>query len=261
MIEPNRQESLANIRISPEIKQPLGGLNPYSKHFTIIGEQFHKILIEHAGLNKNSNILDIGCGTGRIANQLHGYQDIQYNGFDVNQHFIDYCNETYRQRNFKFNLIDIQHDEYNPGGAITPENFKFPYKSGVFDLVISIAVFNHFRLKWVQRYIAETSRVLKNRGICLCTMFLLNNQSIDYISNRTKPPCHFNYHTTESWHDFESRPLFNVAHHEEAIRQSFIKYELTIKEPIRYGQWCGSKIALSGPDVLIARKGGWAKQK
>jgi hypothetical protein len=88
-------------------------------------------------------------------------------------------------------------------------------------------------------------------------MILLNQQSMEFINERTAQPYLFPLRTKESWHDFAQRPLFNVAHPEEAVRRVFIKSGLMIKEPIRYGEWCGGRSALTGPDVIIARKGGW----
>ncbi len=245
---------LHEIRVDPGVTAPLGGLNPYSPHFARIGKQFHQLLIEHAGLHKNSRLLDVGCGTGRLAHPLQDFLEVDYHGFDVHPHFIDYCQKTYRKKNFKFKHVDVRHDEYNPGGTLDPAKFEFPYPSRSFDVVTAIAVFNHLHTKWVFQYVREIARVLKPKGIFLGTMLLLNQQSMEWINGRQKPPYQFSHRTPESWHDFEDRPLFNVAHPEEGIRRVFIKSNLMLREPVRYGEWCESKIALAGPDVLIARK-------
>lgn len=257
LIVPNRTELLANIKIDKSITVPLGGLNPYNPYFSTIGEQFKRLLIDHALLNKDQAILDIGCGTGRLANQLTNFLTGSYSGFDVHPHFIDYCKTTYQATNFNFQAIDIIHDEYNPNGTIDASTFVFPYQANSFDLVIAIAVFNHFKLEWIIQYIREISRVLKPRGVFFGTILLLNQQSIDFINTRIQPPYQFSHRTPESWHDFETRPLFNVAHPEDVLRRVFIKSNLMIREPIRYGEWCRSKVALAGPDIIVARKNGW----
>jgi SAM-dependent methyltransferase len=253
-----RQGPLGEIRVQPGEVRPLGGLNPYSPHFDRIGNQFRQLLISHTGLHKASRVLDVGMGTGRLAKALLGeLEGGEYHGFDVNKHFVDYCHQTYKAKNFHFNLSDVRHDEYNPVGSIDPTTFEFPYPNHAFDLVVMIAVLNHFRASWFVQYIQQAARVLKPRGTFFGTCLFLNPQSITHIGTRVQQPYLFPFRTPESWHDFEDRPLFNVAHPEEHIRRVFIKNKLAIKEPIRYGEWCHSKIAITGPDVILARKGGW----
>lgn len=245
---------LADIRIEESLVAPLGGINPYSPHYARIGKQFNNLLIEYARLQRKSRILDIGCGSGRLAHPLQDFLVGDYHGFDVHPHFIDYCKTTYTKQNFKFSTIDIRHDEYNPNGKLDAATYEFPYPAKTFDVVTAIAVFNHFQTNWLFQYIRQISRVLKPNGVFLGTMLLLNQQSMEFINKQTRPPYQFIHRKPESWHDFESRPLFNVAHLEESVRRVFIKSNLMIREPIRYGEWCESRIALSGPDVIIAQK-------
>lgn len=249
-----KPRSLSEIRVDPTEKKPLGGLNPFSPHYARIGKQFQNLLIEYAGLSPRSHILDIGCGTGRLAYPLQDFLEGDYHGFDVHPHFIDYCQKTYTKSNFHFLHQDIQHDEYNPDGKIDPMAFEFPYPARSFDIVTAIAVFNHMHTNWIFQYIKQISRVLRPKGVFLGTILLLNRQSTEFINNREKLPYQFTYRTQESWHDHADRPLFNVAHPEEGIRRAFIKSNLMIREPIRYGEWCESRIALSGPDIIIAQK-------
>ena len=122
-------------------------------------------------------------------------------------------------------------------------------------LVVAIALFNHFHLQWVVNYVRQAARVLKPQGRFFGTFLLLNKLSIQSINKRLKPPYQFGWRDTNQWHDFINRPLYNVAHSEIVIRRAFLDNHLMIKEPIRYGNWCESPIALAGPDVLIAKRG------
>jgi SAM-dependent methyltransferase len=256
---PKNQKLLGEIRIDPNAKgRPMGGLNPYNPHFNKIGQAFLKLLIEHAKLNKKRRILDVGCGTGRIAKQLEQFMENgSYEGFDVNEHFIDYCKETYTNKKFNFQRCDVQHDEFNPLGKINPQTFTFPYDDKSFDLTIAIALFNHFETPWVFRYIAEMMRVLKPNGIFFGTFLILTPRSMIAIEERDKHPFKFDYRTPNSWHEYTDRKLMNVAIPESGLRRQFINCRLMIKEPIRYGEWCGSPVAITGHDVITAIKGGW----
>jgi SAM-dependent methyltransferase len=254
-LTPKRITPLGEIRFASDITLPLGGLNPYSPHFERIGKHFANLLIDHAALTPKSRVLDVGCGSGRLAQPLLEYVGLDnYRGFDINPYFINHCRQSYGEA---FDIYDIYHEEYNPTGKLDPLSFEFPYENRRFDVVVALALFNHFRLPWVFQYVRQIARVLKPKGIFMGTFLLLNQQSMEFINTKKRPPYSFPYRTPESWHDFETRPLFNVAQPEEGVRRVFIKSNLMIKEPIRYGEWCLSKIALAGPDVLLARKGGW----
>ncbi|MDB4490028.1 class I SAM-dependent methyltransferase [bacterium] len=257
-IEPRNKEPLGDLSFGPDKKQPLGGINPYSHHFDDIGDHFKNLLIEHARLNPNSNILDVGCGTGRLAKSLHDYlENGSYYGIDANKRYIDYCRSNYLNSNFHFDHLNVQNDEYNKDATIAAYDSRFPFKDATFDLSVAIALFNHLDIKSILRYIAELSRVLKPKGILFFTALILNPQSVEVINQRDKPPFKFSYRTDNSWHEYQSRPLINVAVPEAGIRRQLINCKMMIKEPIRFGEWSESKLALTGHDVVTAIKGQW----
>lgn len=236
-------------------KKPLGGLNRNSPSFNLIGQQYKSLLIQHANLNRNSNVLDIGSGTGRLIGPLLEIIDKNnYIGFDVCKRYVDISKEHHP--NIIVDHFDVHHEEFNPSGSINPLEFKFPYPDRHFDLIICLGVFNHFRQKWVSNYIRETSRVIKPKGIFFSTFLLLNQPSLSMIeSGKTQRPFVFSVKNPDGWSQSSDRPLLNVALPEIPIRRTFIKSGFMIREPIRYGQWCGSELALTGHDVIIAKKG------
>jgi len=248
---------LGEFEFTPQNIKPLGGLNQYSPSFNTIGLQYKNLLIEHARLTPKSTILDIGCGTGRLAHSLKDFiEPKKYVGLDNNARYLTMA----RQLNplYQFDHIDVQHDEYNPGGILDPNMVELPYSNKSFDVVCVLGLFNHFRAKWVANYIRQAARVLKPKGIFFGTFILLNRSSMEHIeSGNSKKPFAFNNREGDGWYESHSRPLLNVALPELPIRRVFIKSNLMIKEPIRYGQWCKSPIAITGHDIVLARKGGW----
>lgn len=254
-IEPIR---LSDIVISKDETRPLGGLNPYNPYYDKIGQHFLKLLVDHAGLNKSSKILDVGCGTGRLAKPISGLLDEGlYEGIDINLHYLEYCQANLAKKNIKFTHVDIHHDEFNPQGKMDLMDYRFAYDDNTFDIAIAIALFNHFHTKWVFRYIAEMTRVLKPKGILFFTSLVLNNTSMQSLIDNKSQSINFEYKTPDSWHKSKDRLLVNVAIPESGLRQQCIKCRLMIKEPIRYGEWCGSPVAITGHDVIVAIKGQW----
>jgi len=250
-------DRICDITISPLEKRPLGGLNPYNEHFGHIGNHFCKLLTEHAGLNVNSKILDVGCGTGRLAKPISRLLDGgEYVGVDVNNEYIEYCIENHLGTGVRFDHLDVRHDEYNPTGIIDPSDVRLPLPDNYFDITVAIALFNHMETRWVFRYISEMTRVLKPKGILFATFLILNSRSTQLIEKDPKA-MPFEHRTPDSWHRHKDRRLINVAIPESGLRQHMIKCGLMVKEPIRYGEWCGSPLAITGHDVVVAIKGQW----
>lgn len=247
---------LGDIKFGPNTTKPLGGINPYSDQFDIIGKQFLQLLIEQAGLNKSTRVLDLGCGTGRLTKQIIDFGiRSSYIGIDNNLGFVEYCKSQYQA---DIRHVDVYHDEYNPSGSIQPTEFRLDIPNQSIDLVVCLGLFNHFHWLWVKNYLAEIARVLTPRGILFSTFILLNDYTISQIDNKlTSRPFEFSTRKEVNWYEFSDRPLLNVALDEATLRRALLANKLIIKEPVRYGQWCNSKNPLSGHDIIIAKKNGW----
>src|SRR5690349_1101666 len=60
--------------------------------FAATGDEFLGHLVDLAGLEPTSDVVDIGCGIGRIARPLAGYLTTgSYAGFDVDPRGIAWC--------------------------------------------------------------------------------------------------------------------------------------------------------------------------
>lgn len=248
-----KYEKLSDFPLDGSDQTPAGGINPRAKNFEVLGDQLARLLIEQTGLLPNHQVLDIGCGTGRIAQALQKHlAPSGYHGFDIHEKFVGYCSDAYPS--LKFDLFDVVNLEYNPKGKTAGSEFIFPYGDNSFDLAFAIAVFNHMFLPEVVNYIQQSARVVRPGGKFLATAFLLNEDSAEHINTISKGPLRFLYREQAQWFGHEGRPLCCVAHSEVIIRRAMLSSGLQLREPISYGAWRGSPVAVTGHDLLVATK-------
>lgn len=145
--------------------------------FVAIGDEFLGHLVELAGLTPASDVLDAGCGIGRIARPLAGFLvDGSYAGFDVDREAIAWCRARYPER-FRFDVADLRNARYNPAGRERAATFRFPYPDASFDVAVMTSVLTHLVEPEAANYLAEARRVLRPGGRLLATFFLLDGDS------------------------------------------------------------------------------------
>jgi SAM-dependent methyltransferase len=141
------------------------------------GRAFATLFKEVGGLRPTDDVLDIGCGIGRMAVPLLDFlqSGSRYEGFDVIEPGIEWCRReiTPRHPNFNFQVANLRNERYNPQGAVSAAQWRFPYEDGSFDFAISTSVFTHLGPAEVQNYLGEAFRVLRPGGRLFGTWFLL----------------------------------------------------------------------------------------
>lgn len=227
------------------------------EEYTDIGNEFMGYFVELASLTPDSDVLDVGCGVGRMAVPLTRFlgRKGSYRGFDTWGRSIAWCNENIASRfsNFRFDLVDIYSKRYNPDGAVEASKFVFPYADDSFDFAALTSVFTHMLPSDLQRYLEELARVLRPGGRCLITYFLLNPQS---LASHEKGETILRFPIVKQGFRLanEEIPEEAIAYDETFIRSAHSSASLPIREPICYGEWTGRKEFLSGQDIVIARR-------
>jgi SAM-dependent methyltransferase len=221
------------------------------------GAEFMRYYTDLCNLRPDEHVLDVGCGMGRKTIPLTTYlsQAGRYEGLDVNQKGVAWCQReiTARFPNFRFQLIDVYSERYNPAGRQAAADYRFPFDDASFDFVILGSVFTHMLPAGVARYLAETARVLKPATArCLISYFILNEESISLMATA---PSAFQFPVRRENHAVEwaDRPEHAVAHDESYLRHLYATCGLKI-EQIYYGAWCGRRAHLSFQDLVLARK-------
>ncbi|WP_336410057.1 class I SAM-dependent methyltransferase [Mycobacterium tuberculosis] len=248
-----------------------------------VGAEFVGYLVDLCGLQPDEAVLDVGCGSGRMALPLTGYLNSEgrYAGFDISQKAIAWCQEhiTSAHPNFQFEVSDIYNSLYNPKGKYqsldfrfpyfevsdiynslyNPKgkyqslDFRFPYPDASFDVVFLTSVFTHMFPPDVEHYLDEISRVLKPGGRCLCTYFLLNDESLAHIAEG-KSAHNFQHEGPGYRTIHKKRPEEAIGLPETFVRDVYGKFGLAVHEPLHYGSWSGREPHLSFQDIVIATK-------
>lgn len=204
---------------------------------------YTKDVIEQCMLKRNSNVWEIGCGAGRIANGLIHYLNIEgsYVGTDVDKEAISWCEENIavRNANFDFYPIDISNNYYYEDDNQELNKYDFSYlEDRQFDCTIALSVFNHLKLEDTKKYLQEIGRRLNRNGVAYLTFFTIDHEFFAF-QERTKQHLNLNRHRNGIWYGYK--------------RQSFfVGYETNVLEQL---------LASANLRILNHSPGSWAQKK
>ncbi|WP_141012874.1 class I SAM-dependent methyltransferase [Nocardioides sambongensis] len=123
------------------------------------------------GLQKDSRLLDWGCGAGRLAvgvRERWGRIGL-YHGVDVQKRLIDWAEENLTAPGFTFSFVDIANARYNKRGA---QDHSIPGATGDYDAFYAYSVFSHMLSAEARPYLAEIRRLLSDNGFAFFTAFV-----------------------------------------------------------------------------------------
>lgn len=173
-------------------------------------EEWSMLLRLLGNLKPTSNVLEIGCGLGRIAFPLRFILDNRgtYVGFDLNVDRINWLNRVYSKRfpNFTFHHSNIFNSFYNPSGVIDGFDFEFPAEESSQDLIYAASIFTHMQPDVLRHYLQQSSRALRPGGRFVFSVFLL-----DYFDPSRKRPYGFSKRAFDFVHAADPWPIEDFA--------------------------------------------------
>jgi len=117
--------------------------------------------------NQSSRILDLGCGNGRHVVALMNL-NFQAVGLDISPTGLDLTREWLDEEELSGNLVcgDMRHN--------------LPFKTGIFDGIISTQVIHHALLAEIRHTISEIWRVMNSGGIAFITVAGRKHEDLSY---------------------------------------------------------------------------------
>jgi SAM-dependent methyltransferase len=223
--------------------------------FALAGRENLKLLIEHAGLEPDSRVLDIGCGTGRMAAPLAAWlnEGAGYVGFDVSESAISTCRRTLgsTRPDFQFVHADIRNREYRSGGSISETAFKFPAEDASVDVAFATSVFSHMTLDSITHYLAETRRVLKPGGRFMFTAYALTPERIAAI-HQGQGQLAFKPWRDDAMVIDPKSPERAIAHPLSGLVAAIRQSELDLPAGVLFGGWLPPTQYGGGQDLFTA---------
>ena len=107
-------------------------------------------LLRSRGLRDEHLVVDVGCGSGRLACQLAPFPNLRYIGSDVVPRLLTYATDLCRRPDWKF---------------VHTDGTKIPCADGMADFVCFFSVFTHLPQEDIYRYFREAHRILKPGGL------------------------------------------------------------------------------------------------
>jgi ubiquinone/menaquinone biosynthesis C-methylase UbiE len=132
-------------------------------HNDSIGDVEFAILDQY-GLRAENYLIDVGCGSGRLARRAALSPRLGYLGTDVSQDLLDYARESCGRTDFRFVCVD---------------SVTIPERDGVADFVAFFSVGTHMLHEEFFVYLEDARRVLRPGGRIVFSF-------LDFQS----PPCH-----------------------------------------------------------------------
>jgi SAM-dependent methyltransferase len=121
----------------------------------VIGGQFEAFgivereMLCYFGLTASSYLIDVGCGSGRLAIPMTQFLTGRYLGTDIVPDLVERGRTACRRPDWRFEVVDA---------------LEIPEADGVADMVCAFSVFTHLLHEQTYVYLNEARRVLKPGG-------------------------------------------------------------------------------------------------
>jgi SAM-dependent methyltransferase len=244
--------------------QPISSMTPTEdvdtlrdRSFTVNGRRILSRLVNLAGLRPADAVLDLGCGSGRLAIQMTDFLSPigSYLGLDVFLPGLQWCTNSILPSfsNFSFSAVDVHNGLYNPRGSLDASEIVLPCASESIDVAVLNSLFTHMLPADLEHYVAEIGRVLRPGGRVYSTFFALDSEAERNIS-LNKSTQKFDVSVRRCRVSGNRRPEAAIGYCQTFIEDVLDANNIRLLRPIYYGSWSGRKTFVEYQDVVIGLK-------
>lgn len=230
---------------------------------TVAGcEQIAEAVLHLTLLQPDMDILDFGCGCGRLALPMLQYLSEQgsYTGIDIVPRLIQFCTShiSPNYRNCRFFLSpdsNVLYEQYRQDSASELAILENLEELGTekFDVIAAFSVFTHLTDSQAASYLERFRPLLKPNGQVLISCFLLNDASRGYLE-QGKSTIAFGPEAQESRDVYYVDDVLTAVGYEEHRLQRMAQ-EAGFEPVVTYhGHWCGRPIRHSYQDIVVLSK-------
>jgi SAM-dependent methyltransferase len=227
------------------------------KEYARVGKYIATVLKNRADLKPTDSVLDMGCGSGRVAMHLTEYLDGgTYYGVDIVKSSIEWCRDAYREfPNFHFIHADLHSKFYNPEGKSNSENYRFPFDDGALDVIWSSSLFTHMLIAGVDNYLKEMARTHRVGGRIWNSYLLLDEISEPLVHGAPRKDGRRMEHKVDGGRiAYPDKPEWVVGLHKDRILALHEKHGFDVIK-VELTNWSGGRPEVpTGQDVIVARK-------
>lgn len=199
-------------------------------------------------VSPSSRVLDVGCGTGRVAAALTSLigENGSYEGIDPQPVPIAWCRHeiTPRFPRFRFHETRTFSTKYNPGGTTDPEAYRLPFSAGSFDLVLLVSVVTHVSRGVERALLEESRRVIADGGHVVLTEYLLDEQTRPVVAQQRSVPV-FPHALGDDRTQTPGTPEGFVARDDAWVRTTWRELGFRPSQ-LRRGSWAGPRAGDDG---------------
>lgn len=245
----------------PEVLVGLtGGGATAVERFADISAWHMSQLDRYIGIKETDNVVEIGCGIGRVAIPLSERLTTgQYIGTETIGRSIEWCvnNITAAHPNFQFIHHDIRDDLHNPKGTLDASDIRLPSEDGSVDLIVLHSVFTHMFKDEILHYLKEFRRILKPTGRVWASFFVADQEMIKSIDAGHKTEWNMTFAHPHGYGcrvENKASPRAAVLYDQSVLEDMVADSDLAFAHPILQGRWSGLRPEpKSGQDAVILK--------
>ena len=168
------------IRDRPNVER-LRQSGPFTSKDQFINSSLNdfKSLLRMTSITPGHNVLDYGCGLGRLCVPLRPYLSDggSYVGIDTDRAATEYLNDLHPDQDFAFHHVDIFSQMYNREGQPIKKALRKAKLDNKVDLAFLFSVFTHVLPDDVAPLLKFLAKNVKKGGQIFATFFILNDAS------------------------------------------------------------------------------------